>query len=150
MPDTPRKGLRRLFISSLIGAVWLFLFSLCEAVEVVTHKGVEVDTLSRGQLSSIFQMRLRQWPDGQSVRVFVFADDNPIHREFCKTYLNVYPHQLRRRLNRRIFSGTGQEPNTVYSMKEMRQRVSSVPGAIGYIDALSEQDTGLSRLKIDE
>lgn len=82
-------------------------------------------------------MRLRQWQDGSPITVFVLRDNNPLHQQFCKQVLNVFPHQMRRSWNKLVFSGTGQAPVTVASKEEMVDKIASTPGAIGY---LSDED----------
>lgn len=79
-------------------------------------------------------MRLRQWPDGSAVTVFVLPSDHPLHISFSKNILHVFPHQLERSWNRLVFSGTGQRPVEVESQEEMRARVAKTPGAIGYLE----------------
>lgn len=83
----------------------------------------------------IFSMQLSQWPDGTPVRVFVLPDDSPLHRAFSKDLLSLYPRQLRRVWDRQLYSGTGQAPETVANQTEMHNRVSSTPGAIGYLSS---------------
>lgn len=80
-------------------------------------------------------MRLRQWKDDTPVTVYVLKDGDPIHKQFCKQILHVFPHQMRRIWNRAVFSGSGQAPNTVKSIKEMITKISNTPGAIGYLQA---------------
>jgi len=78
-------------------------------------------------------MQLDQWPDGNRVRVFVLPDDSAIHRSFSKHKLTLYPRQLRRVWDRQLYSGTGQAPETVRSESEMRHKVATTPGAVGYL-----------------
>ena len=85
-------------------------------------------------------MRQRFWPDGQKIHVYVLPDNNDYHRQFTKTKLNMFPHQFRRIWDRLIFSGTGQAPSTVESIEEMRDKISSTPGAIGYSDKTPAED----------
>lgn len=101
--------------------------------EVVVHPGVSEKTLSKGSLRAIFGMRLHTWPDGTPIRVFVMPDNAPLHVTFSKEKLNVFPYQLRSAWDRLVFSGTGQSPETVTSPEEMLAKVSSTPGAIGYL-----------------
>ena len=79
-------------------------------------------------------MRLARWNDGTPVTVFVLADDNPLHKRFSKKILNVFPHQLRRIWNNAVFSGSGQAPITLDSMEEMKQKIATTPGSIGYLN----------------
>ncbi|RMH13326.1 MAG: hypothetical protein D6698_14140 [Gammaproteobacteria bacterium] len=104
-----------------------------EPVVVVTsphapHKAISVNTLR-----AIFGMRLRTWPDGSRIHVFVLQDNAALHREFAKGILNVFPYQLRSAWDRMVFSGTGQAPVRVDSVAEMKNRVAQTPGAIGYL-----------------
>jgi hypothetical protein len=80
-------------------------------------------------------MRLRTWSDGSPTTVFVLADSSPVHAEFSKTILDTFPYQLRRAWDRLVFSGTGQAPIEVKSVAEMRERILSTPGSVGYLPA---------------
>ena len=104
------------------------------SIVVIANKGVDEKSLTLGAVRSIFGMRLRSWKGGIPVRVFVFDDYNPLHVEFSKKVLGVFPHQLRWSWDRLVFSGTGQAPTYVKNADEMLARVKNTPGAIGYID----------------
>ncbi|WP_292916192.1 substrate-binding domain-containing protein [Nitrosomonas sp.] len=101
--------------------------------EIVTNPGVDEKTLTVNSLRSIFSMRLKTWPDGTKIRVFVLSDDDELHQIFSKEKLNVFPYQLRSTWDRLVFSGTGQAPTKVNSNEEMLAKISSTPGAIGYL-----------------
>jgi hypothetical protein len=102
--------------------------------EVVVHASVTTRSLSSNSLRAIFGMRQQTWPDGTQIRVFVLADDAPLHNLFCKEKLNVFPYQMRQAWDRLVFSGTGQAPTRVSSDEEMFNKVVSTPGAIGYLE----------------
>ncbi|WP_292979144.1 hypothetical protein [Nitrosomonas sp.] len=78
-------------------------------------------------------MRLRTWENGLPVSVFVLPDDAPLHSTFAKQKLNIFPYQLRSTWDRLVYSGTGQAPFIVHTELEMRARIASTPGAIGYL-----------------
>jgi len=103
------------------------------AVQLVANPSVPETVLSPSTVRALFNMRLLQWPDGTPVRIYVLPDGNALHRQFCKRYLGVFPHQLRYSWNRKVFSGMGQFPQQVKSVEEMRQRIADTPGAIGYL-----------------
>jgi hypothetical protein len=121
--------------------VWLLILTLWTTtvlplesdVEVVLNDSVEQRVLSVTTLRAIFGMRLRTWPDGTAIQVYVLYDDSPLHLAFCKKVLNIFPHQMRLAWDRLVFSGTGQAPHQVNSEKEMLFRVATTPGAIGYL-----------------
>ena len=124
----------RVIVRILGGA--LIVFHLLQGVgaqEVVVNSNVPETRLTRSTLRAIFSMRLRTWPDGSLIKVFVLSDNSPLHIQFSKKILNIFPYQLRRTWDRLVYSGTGQAPIEVNSAKEMGSKVASTPGAIGYL-----------------
>ncbi len=102
--------------------------------QVVAHPSVIEKDLSVNLLRAIFSMRMRTWSDGKAIKVFVLEDNDALHHDFSKEKLNVFPYQLRLAWDRLVFSGTGQAPINVHSQEEMRSKVASTPGAIGYLE----------------
>lgn len=105
-----------------------------QSVLLVAHPDVSIPRLTRDTTRAIFAMRQRTWPDGQAARVFVLPNDHPLHARFVKERLAVYPHQLQLAWDRMVFSGTGQAPTRVATQAEMRERIATTPGALGYLD----------------
>lgn len=93
-----------------------------------------VKQMTTEMVREIFFMRLNSWPDGSPIHVFVLPDNHPLHARFAKEILGVYPFQLRSAWDRLVFSGTGVSPTMVESEEEMRARIESTPGSIGYTD----------------
>jgi ABC-type phosphate transport system substrate-binding protein len=117
------------------------LASRAGAVELIGHPDLAQADIPRSTVRSIFTMRMTSWPNGLPIRVFVLGDKDDLHATFSKRILGVFPHQLRRAWNRQIFSGTGQAPEKVADEREMLDRVTQTPGAIGYIseEMINEQ-----------
>jgi hypothetical protein len=103
------------------------------AAEVIVSPSLRTITLDRSLLRAVFTMRVREWPDGSPIRVFVLPDDNPLSDLFYRERLGMYSYVLRRAWDRMVFTGTGFAPTVVESEEEMRKRVRSTPGAIGYV-----------------
>lgn len=118
-----------------------------EAQEVVVHPSVSQETISRNTLRAIFGMRLRRWPDGSVVKVFVLRDDAELHKKFSKSILHLFPYQLRRAWDRQVFSGTGQSPQEVISLESMRAKITHTPGAIGYLP-IGNTEIGMKILNV--
>jgi hypothetical protein len=78
-------------------------------------------------------MHMSQWPDGKPIKVFVLPSDDAVHISFAKGVLHIFPHQLKRSWDVLVYSGSGQAPTEVDSPEEMLKKVSSTPGAIGYL-----------------
>ena len=113
--------------------VMMTVSNASSAADVIVHKAVAQREISLGVIRLVFTMRMLRWPDGSRIKVFVLPDSHPIHREFAKQSLELYPRQLRRVWDRYRFSGSGPVPVEVSSEQEMAQRVADTPGAIGYL-----------------
>jgi hypothetical protein len=103
------------------------------SVEVIVSPSLAEITLDRALLRAVFTMRVREWPDGTPVRVFVLPDDDPLSDQFYRERLGMYSYVLRRAWDRMVFTGTGFAPTVVRSEREMIEIVRSTPGAIGFV-----------------
>jgi ABC-type phosphate transport system substrate-binding protein len=136
--------LRACLLSSTPAIALLLCFALVAqisfAADVIVNRDVPVSKLPRETLRSSFIMRKLTWPDGRPIRVFVLPDGHPLHKEFAKAVLDVYPYQLRQAWDRLVFSGTGQAPIEVASEQEMLAQVAATPGAVGYVKRKQPND----------
>ncbi|MGR8979935.1 MAG: hypothetical protein ACU84H_07600 [Gammaproteobacteria bacterium] len=119
------------------------------AVYPVVNVETEQHIISKNGLSAIFKMRLRSWSDGSNITVFVLNDDNPLHKQFCKQILNVFPHQMRRYWNKLVFSGTGQAPIELENKDAMINKLINTPGAIGYLKGTDLNHNNIRILNIE-
>ena len=101
---------------------------------IIAHPNVEADTLSQAMARSIFLMRVTEWNNGTPIVVVSLESSDPLHIDFCKNVLGLFPYQLQQIWDRIIFTGTGQSPHYARSIDELKNLISSTPGAIGYID----------------
>jgi len=124
-------------INAFLGLL-LFFLAIGQAhatdhYKIIIHPDVQQETISVNVLRAIFSMRLKTWPNGKLIKVYVLPDDDQLHQDFSKETLNVFPYQLRSTWDRLVFSGTGQAPTTLFSDEEILKKISSTPGAIGYL-----------------
>ncbi|SFK72326.1 hypothetical protein [Methylophaga sulfidovorans] len=120
------------------------------AQNIIANAQVETTQLSKTSARAIFAMRAQEWPNGTPIKVFVLEDQNPIHSQFCKTILGMFPYQLRRIWDRQVFSGTGAAPEVVKSEQEMLDAVANTAGAIGYTDKeISHTNKRIKTIKVD-
>lgn len=103
------------------------------AVQVIVSPTLATVPLDRSLLRAVFTMRVRQWPDGSPIRVFVLPDDDPLSDQFYREQLGMYSYVLRNAWDRMVFTGTGFAPTVVRSEKEMNELVRTTPGAIGFV-----------------
>ena len=132
------------------------LLSLCSAasaedeapaVDAIVSPSLTSVTLDRSLLRAVFTMRVRQWPDGSPIKVFVLPDNDPLSDQFYRERLGMYSYVLRRAWDRMVFTGTGLAPTVVDTEKEMIERVRSTPGAIGYVRKRELSDSGAQVLR---
>jgi ABC-type phosphate transport system substrate-binding protein len=116
-----------------------------QSVEIIVNPDIATVQLDRDVLRAIFTMRLRSWPNGPPVRVFVLPDNDPVSDRFYREQLGMYSYVLRSAWDRMVYTGTGLAPTIVRSEKEMRERVLATPGAIGYVSRGQGSSTTFSR-----
>ncbi|WP_226960808.1 hypothetical protein [Thalassotalea sp. LPB0316] len=85
-------------------------------------------------------MRQTTWPNGQTIVVFTLPSSHPVHQEFTKTELKIFPYQLDKMWIKLTFSGLAKPPIKVNSVEELIEAVRKTPGSIGYIDDNAEID----------
>jgi len=125
-------------IKFIIGFLVFFIPWCVYSQQVIVNSDNEITELPKSTLKAIFSMRLRTWPDGTPVTVFIQNPDNKIHQEFCLAKLDVFPYQIQRTWDVLVYSGMGQSPFEVKNEIEMKQKVGQIKGAIGYISKLGE------------
>jgi len=131
-------GRQRLWQLFLVTVFSLNCTTTCKATEIIVNNSVPAYHYSLNEVRAMFVMRLTQWKNGETIKVFVLTDDHPVHKSFTKNNLNMFPHQLRSIWNRLVYSGTGTAPTQVSSLEEMQEAISNTPNAIGYLDSPSE------------
>lgn len=118
-------------------------------VAIIAHPDVSTVTLTKSQLRRIFLMRQQLWSSGSPIRVFVYAQNSPIHQHMCKHMLSLYPYQLERFWNKLAYSGQGDTPEQVNDIDSMLRLVNNTPGAIGYVYASADMQ-GINQIQVAE
>lgn len=129
-----REGLRGVWWSLLFAGLLFPFAALCSPTQVIVNADQASVPLDREMLRDIFSMRVRRWPSGEAVQVFILPDDNDLSDRFYREQLGIYGYVLRSVWDRMVFTGTGFAPIEVRSEAEMRERVRATPGAIGYVN----------------
>ena len=135
------RGVRAILLLGLLVLAIAPLRIPAATIKVISSPEHAAAAQDRDFLRALFTMRIRQWPDGQPARIFVFSDSNPLQDEFCREILGTYPYVLRAAWDRLVFTGTGLAPVVVKSVAEMQRRVADTPGAIGYVPISSGTST---------
>lgn len=100
---------------------------------IIAHPDIPVDSMTLNTARSLFAGRVRYWSNGTPIKIFVFKDENPKHKKFCKEHIDLFPRQLRRSWERLIFSGMSDGPTLVGTEAEMIELIKATPGALGYV-----------------
>ena len=108
--------------------------SSTQTPSLIVNPKLTITSISRNKARSIFSMRLREWPDGTPIVVYVLPDQAQQHRDFVQKKLSMFPYQLRRHWDRYVYTGIGQAPIEVANSNEMIERVNNTAGAIGYAE----------------
>lgn len=120
--------------SAVIGFYLLICPYCAQGADIIVNRSVPSTHYSRADTRAIFAMRQRLWPNGEPIKVFTLSDDDPVHKDFVKNNLNMFPHQLRRAWDRMTYSGTGVSPIQLDSEQEMIEKIINTPNAIGYVN----------------
>lgn len=139
--------LARVAIFSLVSLLSHAVIAQEQRVVVVANSSVTTSDLSSNQLRKIFSMRQTTWPDGQPIRVYVLPTKSEAHTNLCKDVLKMFPYQIERLWNKLAYSGLGETPIEVETAAQMRLKIASTPGAIGYILS-SGDDENLSAINV--
>ncbi len=100
---------------------------------IAVNNSITETRMSRNFARQLFGMKARQWPDGSAIKVFVLPDKAPQHDSFVKEILEIFPYSLRAAWDRQVYSGTGQAPSEASSIEDMKAKLASTSGAIGYL-----------------
>ncbi|MDD5577843.1 MAG: hypothetical protein PHY16_01020 [Methylobacter sp.] len=110
------------------------------AAEIIVNQTVPTERYSLMDARAVFTMRQRFWPNGEQIKVFCLSDTNPLHKDFVKNNLNMFPHQLRRAWDRMTYSGTGAVPVQLDSEQEMINEIANTPNSIGYLNSRPDNE----------
>lgn len=70
----------------------------------------------------------------------MLPDNNPIHKDFVKNILHMFPHQIRRVWERITYTGTGAAPIVLDSEQEMINKIANTPDSIGYLNSVPNNE----------
>ncbi len=122
-----------------VGLIFTLSGQFSHSIELVVNDELPQQVISRQELLAIYTMRQRHWPDGTPITVFML-DNSELLKQFCKKRLKIFPHQLRTRWDRLVYSGTGNAPSEVFSEDELIRKIANNRGAIGFISRIEDYD----------
>lgn len=123
------KKLSLLFAASLLASP----LALADVV-VIGHPGGP-DSIADNQVRDLYLNRSQALPDGQNAKPFELPEGDAARAEFHSKVTGRNDAQLKAFWSQQVFTGRGQPPEEAGNAAAMKARVSSTPGAIGYLDA---------------
>jgi ABC-type phosphate transport system substrate-binding protein len=124
---------------------WLLaasLFSSVAAADIaVIVNPSNADSLDKTAISRIFLGKAKTFPSGTASVPLALDDSQAATDEFNTKVLNKSGAQLTAFWSKLVFTGKGQPPKSLANDAAMIAEVASTPGAIGYVDASSVNDS---------
>lgn len=115
--------------------ITLPMFVKAELVVIVSSKS-PVSALTKDQAQKIFMGKINSFPDG-SAAVPIDLPDGPDKEAFYQQVASKGSAQMKAYWAKIGFTGKGQPPREVGSVKEMVQLIGKNPNMVGYVDKAS-------------
>lgn len=109
--------------------------TLCQAqVSIVANKSVPDNALTAVKVASIFSLEQVKWSSGD--RIVVFDQNGEAKKEFYSA-IGKDPLSMKKDWMKKQLTGEAKAPETVPSDADVINKVSSTPGAVGYVNSAS-------------
>lgn len=112
---------------------------LAADVKVVANPSVKTDSISAGELKSVFLLQTKTLKDGSSV-VPVLEKSGVAHRAFLREYLDRGDAEIWTYYQGMVFTGKASMPKTLNSDDEVVAYVARTRGAIGYVSSTADTE----------
>lgn len=118
----------------------LFAGQVQASVAVIIHPD-NPNTLDERQLRNIYLGKSRTFPDGRDVTLLDLQPGETARDVFIQNVLRRSEANLSAYWARMLFSARGRPPQELAGVSAVKQKVSSDPSAIGYINADDVDDS---------
>jgi ABC-type phosphate transport system substrate-binding protein len=119
----------------------LFFFSICTAsafgqVAVIANPSVPVDTITNTELLDFYSRDIRLWNNNKPITVFDLKPKGEPKETFY-AFIGKSTSRMKSIWMKKMLSGEGDPPVALDSEESMLKKVSSTPGAIGFVQLKS-------------
>lgn len=128
-------------ISTSIAALCLAASFYSKADVAVVVSADSAVTASPAEISRLFLGKLKKFSDGTKAEIVYAKEGSGIRQEFDEKALKKSPSQIKAYWSKLLFSGKGSPPKELASDAEVKTKVASGSGVIGYIDASAVDGT---------
>ncbi len=101
-------------------------------VAVIAHKFVPEDTLKKSELLDFYTCDIKKWSNDLPVIVLDLKPKGEVKEIFYK-FLGKSSSRMKSIWLKKMLSGEGDPPETLKSEEEMLNKITSTPGAIGFV-----------------
>lgn len=115
-------------------AILLLPCRLFAEVLIVTSAHAPAITISKDQLRELFTGKISQLPGALPPILIDLPESSPLREEFYDKVTQRSVAQERSIWARLYFTGRGTPPRVASDSDEVRKLINSMPGAIGYIE----------------
>lgn len=124
------------FASMLMWAValWLPMSAKAGDLVVIVSADSKVEKLSRDEVVNIFMGRYRKLPNGETAIPLDFDGETEERREFYQLLIGKSLAEVNAYWARLVFSGRTPPPLTIPTQRQILERVSRDPNAVGYVE----------------
>lgn len=120
----------------IIAAVLLFLStSVFAQVSVIANPSTPDSKLDAVKLSNIFTLVINKWDNGS--KIVLFDNSTGDVRGKFYNFISKDPMSVKKEWLKKQLMGEGKAPDILGSDAEVISRVSSTPGAIGFVSSSS-------------
>jgi|GEM_PF-6903112 len=123
--------MKRLFSIVLLATCGL-VHEASAQVAIVTHSSVDISELDTQKLIDIFVLETKNWSDGGRITPVELKGKSDIKTAFYD-YIGRSSSEIKRERLRIVLAGDGDPPMPARSSEEALQKISTTPGAIGYL-----------------
>lgn len=120
---------------------------------LVFISNANLDEVSRAELYSVYSLSRQKLEDDSLIIPHVYPNDHASMIRMSREIFDVFPYQLTRVWDRRIFTGRASMPVVVTDTNQMIEQVGNTPGSIGFIvvsspDELAQIPNNVNVLKV--
>jgi ABC-type phosphate transport system substrate-binding protein len=114
--------------SMVAGAGWAGEFV------VIANPASSASAIGKADLKRIYNGKIKEW-DGLQVQPINLADGSPVKDAFLKDILGMTAKEYEDLCTKQKITGEGTPPMIQPTSAAVKAMVSSIPGAIGYVEA---------------
>ena len=127
-------------VSIILVTLLCTIASVYGQVAVIVNKSITEESVDAGTLGKMYNFKEKKWNNGDKVVLFVLKENDAVRDKFYE-FIGESHTQLRNTWMKVQLTGGGKAPEALKTEAEMLQKVSSTPGAIGFVSADKVDDS---------